>query len=60
LTYVKTTDIAEKLRQQIENAVYPHQSKVSCSFGVAQYHEGIDINSFVNQADSALYRAKNS
>jgi diguanylate cyclase (GGDEF)-like protein len=56
----RALDIAEKLRQQIENAVYPHQSKVSCSFGVAQYHEGIDINSFVNQADSALYRAKNS
>jgi diguanylate cyclase (GGDEF)-like protein len=52
--------MAERLRQHIEDAVYPQQLKVTCSFGVAHYHESLDIYGLVNQADKALYQAKTS
>lgn len=52
--------IAEKLRQVIVDAYYPHDLHVTCSFGVAAYQQGTDTNEVVNQADKALYQAKNN
>lgn len=50
--------IAEKLRVEIEALLYPQGLHVTCSFGVAQYKEGIAINDLINSADQALYHAK--
>jgi len=56
----EAASIAEKLRQEMEAAIYPQTSSVTCSFGVAQYSELLDISGIINQADNALYKAKNS
>ena len=52
--------IAEKLRQEIESATYSPHNKVTCSFGVTQYRDTLEIEEIVNKADNALYQAKNS
>jgi diguanylate cyclase (GGDEF)-like protein len=54
------TGIAEKLRIDIQTIVFPESFTVTCSFGVAEYCEDLEIESIINNADNALYRAKNS
>ncbi|MCW9053720.1 MAG: ABC transporter substrate-binding protein [Motiliproteus sp.] len=49
---------AEKLRVLIANHHFPFGGRVSCSFGVAQYHPGMDEDALVTTADKALYKAK--
>ena len=49
---------AEKLRIEIQNIIYPEEFYVTCSFGVAQYREGLVVNDLINNADQALYRVK--
>lgn len=49
---------AEKLRNQIENTVFPAVGKVTCSFGVAAWEQGDTEEGFVARADKALYAAK--
>ncbi|MFY9143255.1 GGDEF domain-containing protein [Sulfuricurvum sp.] len=52
--------IAEKLRQELEDANYSHHAKVTCSFGIAQCDGALTIENIIDQADQALYRAKES
>jgi diguanylate cyclase (GGDEF)-like protein len=52
--------IAEKLRQTVEDTDYPHNTKVTCSFGIVQSCHNTDIEIIVDRADSALYKAKKS
>lgn len=52
--------IAEKLRQEIEDAFYPHNKKVTCSFGIVQSDKKADKETIVDRADNSLYRAKKS
>lgn len=52
--------IAEKLRAEIQNTLFPEVSHVTCSFGVAEASEPVDVDDIVNNADKALYYAKNN
>ncbi len=52
------TDIAERLRAEIESTPFPHKSTITCSFGVAEISETDNADTFVNKADVALYKAK--
>ncbi len=63
--------IAERLRSSIEGAdivlPYPEGDKecdeiihITASFGIVQWQEGWSIDTLINKADQALYRAKES
>ncbi|MFA6138218.1 MAG: diguanylate cyclase [Sulfurimonas sp.] len=52
--------IAEKVRQNIYSYNFEEVKKVSCSIGVTEYTEGDTNQTIVNNADTALYEAKNS
>ncbi|MGD9655715.1 MAG: diguanylate cyclase [Sulfuricurvum sp.] len=52
--------LAEKIRLKIEENDYPNHLQVSCSFGVAEYREGLNETEIVELADNALYAAKRS
>jgi len=50
--------IAERLRERISHHEWPEGLKVTCSFGVAEWRGGEDLNEGVRRADEAMYRAK--
>ena len=51
----------EKIRVCVENTVFTECSiQVTCSFGVAEFKKGITEEQLIEQADKALYLAKNS
>ncbi len=50
--------IAQRLRERIAQAAWPQQLKVTCSFGVAAWQRGEDLNEGIRRADEAMYRAK--
>ena len=56
--------VAELLRRVIENKKLVDRTRdknfgqITLSIGVAQYHEGEDVISFVKRVDTALYEAK--
>ena len=50
--------IAERLRERIASATWPEGLHVTCSFGVAEWHRGEDLNDGIKRADEAMYRAK--
>jgi len=50
--------IAERLRERIATAAWPEGLRVTCSFGVAEWHRGEDLNDGIKRADEAMYRAK--
>ena len=49
---------AEKLRSLIENHHFAVGEQITCSFGISCYQAGEEVNSFIQRADEALYRAK--
>ena len=55
---VKGGDIAERLRERIASAAWTDGLRVTCSFGVAEWHRGEDLNDGIKRADEAMYRAK--
>ena len=55
---LKGRDIAERLRERIATAQWPADLRVTCSFGVAEWHRGEDLNDGIKRADEAMYRAK--
>lgn len=50
--------IAEKIRSIIEAYEFEYVKKITVSIGVAERHVNEDINSWIEKADKALYRAK--
>jgi len=50
--------IAEKLRKEIEAADFGIDTKITASFGVAQYMENETKEGLIHRADTALYEAK--
>ena len=50
--------IAERVRDRIAGGHWPDRLKVTCSFGVAEWHRGEDLNEGIKRADEAMYRAK--
>ena len=55
---LKGRDIAERLRERIVGANWPDGLRVTCSFGVSEWHRGEDLNEGIKRADEAMYRAK--
>jgi len=53
----KSLDIAERLRAMIEKA---ELGSITVSSGLAEYTNGMDLETFVKAADDALYLAKSS
>ncbi len=51
-------NIAERLRERIASAQWPGALRVTCSFGVSEWHRGEDLNDGIKRADEAMYRAK--
>lgn len=51
---------AEKLRNEIEKLIHPVAGKYTASFGVAERRRGETYHHLYQNADSALYKAKNS
>lgn len=53
--------VADHVRKAIEKELFHEKiDQVTCSFGVTDYHKGDSIDSIINRADAALYKAKNS
>jgi diguanylate cyclase (GGDEF)-like protein len=59
-TKSKATLYAEKLRLEIEALDFPQVGRVTCSFGVAEFEKDLTVDSLVQKADVALYRAKSA
>ncbi|MEM1577443.1 MAG: sensor domain-containing diguanylate cyclase [Candidatus Pacearchaeota archaeon] len=53
-------EIAEVIRQEIENFYYARKSKrfITASFGVAEIKENEKLNHFIERTDKLLYKAK--
>lgn len=49
---------ANRLRQIIENHVFPYVGSVTSSFGVTELNDTDNINSLFKRADQALYTSK--
>jgi diguanylate cyclase (GGDEF)-like protein len=50
--------IAEKIRQETENALFSKVGKITVSFGITQYLDGDSEDTIFKRADEALYKAK--
>jgi len=51
-------ELAERLRQDIENYSFDVVKKLTCSFGVSQFKKGDSQNDLFQRVDEALYEAK--
>jgi diguanylate cyclase (GGDEF)-like protein len=53
------TILGERLREKLENLEFPPlKTRVTASFGIAQYRPDDTFESLVKRADEALYAAK--
>lgn len=52
--------VAEKLQKLISQHAMTDELKITCSFGVTQYHSDNSIEQLFQRADEALYLAKDS
>ena len=50
--------LAERLRRIISELTVPEVGQVTCSFGVTIYSDGMDSDALIQEADRAMYRAK--
>ncbi|MGF1727286.1 GGDEF domain-containing protein [Photobacterium nomapromontoriensis] len=53
-------EFAELIREIIESYQWRNNLAITCSIGVAEYQPDESIDSFIQRADSALYKAKRS
>ena len=53
-------DSAELLRVEITKIRHPIADGISASFGISSYRKGDSLETLLDRADKALYRAKNS
>lgn len=51
--------LAYKIKQQIENYLFPHTTSVTLSLGIAEYRDEETPEALFHRADQALYLAKN-
>lgn len=56
----QAVDLAERIRDLIASHRFALVGQISCSFGVAEYKKGEDIDSFLARADRKLYQAKSA
>jgi diguanylate cyclase (GGDEF)-like protein/PAS domain S-box-containing protein len=52
-------ELAEKIRQLIENHIFEKTGKTTICCGVTQFRDQDTLDGFVKRADDALYKAKN-
>lgn len=52
------TKFALNLRKNIENAHFEKVGQITMSIGVSQMKEGVDLDTLINNADNAMYFAK--
>lgn len=50
--------VAERLRRSIAAANWPQGLKITCSFGVADWRRGQELDAVIRRADEAMYQAK--
>lgn len=50
--------IAEKMRESINDFEYSKVGRKTASFGIAEFEKGLSAHEVVNNADKALYKAK--
>jgi diguanylate cyclase (GGDEF)-like protein len=50
--------LADKLRDCIETADFSFESTITCSFGITEYKDQEDKETFIHRVDTALYQAK--
>jgi len=51
--------VAEKIRKIISKTKFKDlRDSLTCSFGVSEYQQGITLDELIDQADQALYKAK--
>ena len=50
--------LAERLREFIEEFIFPHDLNITCSFGVVEWSDNENKTELIKRADSALYKAK--
>lgn len=56
---VKAEEMAERLRSTIETSEYVEDVPVTCSFGVTEYNETVEVlDDLMARADDALYQSK--
>jgi diguanylate cyclase (GGDEF)-like protein len=51
-------NLADKLRQLVEQARFPFCQHLTISLGACTYRDGESPTSFIGRADAAMYRAK--
>ncbi len=52
-------NLAQKLKEKIEETSFGNLDGITCSFGVTQWNENDNLDSIINRADQAMYAAKN-
>jgi len=52
--------VAQNIRIKIQNCKFPRVKQITISGGVTDIYANKDVDSMINSADEALYRAKNS
>ncbi|MFO1341328.1 MAG: GGDEF domain-containing protein [Burkholderiaceae bacterium] len=52
--------VAERLRQAVAEAEWPHDLQLTCSFGVAEWRRGQPLDDAIARADAAMYAAKHA
>lgn len=50
--------ITERLRKAVENRQFPHELKITASFGITEAKESDSIETLFSRVDKALYNAK--
>jgi len=59
-TLEQSLNLAEKLRQQVQNTSFSNVSRITASFGIASFKKTDTLETIIQRADQALYRAKES
>lgn len=60
-TLESALQFCEKIRICVENTAFTEYStQVTCSFGIAEFKKGMTEDQLIEQADKALYQAKNA
>ncbi len=52
--------LAETVRENIEQSIFPEVNKITCSIGVSSLNEEDSVDTLIKRADMALYEAKAS
>ncbi len=55
---LNAVQVAQTLKEIIENHSFSHNLKVTCSFGVSEFKQNDTVKDLMRRADNALYRAK--